>query len=71
MDLKALSCKGLTVLDRAIDHLDTEVIRCMVKKEYREKCGVTIPVLSKYLESESFNNNEIRNIIENAIQEMQ
>lgn len=71
MDLKALSCKGLTVLDRAIDHLDTEVIRCMVKKEYREKCGVTIPVLSKYLEPESFNNNEIRNIIENAIQEMQ
>lgn len=70
MDLKAVSFKGLTALDRAIDHLDTEVIRCMLKKEYREKCGVTIPVLSKYLEPESFINNEIRNIIEDAIQEM-
>lgn len=30
MDLKALFCKGLTVLDRTIDHIDIEIIRCMV-----------------------------------------
>lgn len=71
MDLKALSCKGLTVLDRAIDHLDIEVIRCMVSEKYRDKCGVSIPVLSKYLHPEFPINNEIKTILEKACQEMQ
>lgn len=71
MDLKALSCKGLTVLDRAIDHLDIEVIRCMVKEEYREKCGVSIPILSKYLQPESPISIEIRSILVKACEEMQ
>lgn len=70
MNLTLLSCKGLTVLDRAIDHLDTDVIRCMVKEEYRDKFGITKSTLSQYIESETFNNTEIRNILEMAILEM-
>lgn len=71
MNLGAISSKGLTVLDRAIDHHDIEVVRCVVKKEYREKCGVKCNRLGKYLQPESHINIEIRKILEKASQEMQ
>lgn len=67
MDFKVVFFKGLIVLDRVIDYFDIEVIWCMFKKEYREKCGVIIFVFFKYLELELFINNEIRNIIEDVI----
>lgn len=47
MNLKATCCRGLTLLEWAIDHLNINLIQAVVSVKFREKCGVDTKSLKK------------------------
>lgn len=70
MDLTTISFKGYTMLIRAIDHSNIELIQCMVSNQsLRKKCGITANSLSSGIEKT--NNSHIKEILNNALAEME
>lgn len=68
MDLTALSKSGLSVLDRAMDQLNADLIQAMVSKQFRERCGININVLHKQLKNA--NNEAIKGVLQRAIRDI-
>lgn len=70
MDLTTISFKGYTMLIRAIDHSNIELIQCMVSNQsLRKKCGITANSLSSGIKKT--NNSHIKEILNNALAEME
>lgn len=62
MDLATLSSDGFTVLQKAIDHSNTEFIGCLISNEYfRIKCGITDESLIKGIEQTD--NDDVKNVL--------
>lgn len=62
MDLATLSSDGFTVLQKAIDHSNTEFIGCLISNEYfRTKCGITDESLIKGIEQTD--NDDVKNVL--------
>lgn len=68
MKLSAKSSKGLSVLDFAIDHLNGELVTCMVKTKYREKLGLNPTILARC--KENTKDDEIKRILQTAIDDV-
>lgn len=64
MDLTVFSLRGLSVLDRAMDQLNTELVKAMVSKQFRGKCGINIHVLKKLKNTK---NQAFKDVFEMAI----
>lgn len=70
MDLTTMSCQGYTMLIRAIDHSNIELIKCMVgNQKLRKKCDIHANSLSSGIEQT--NNTEIKQILYEALHEME
>lgn len=69
MDLTVLSKRGLSVLDRAIDQLNVELIQAMVSQQYRKKCGINIDVL--LIKQNNTDNDAINEALQMAIIDLQ
>lgn len=65
MDLTALSYRGLSVLDRAIDQLNADLIQAMVSEKFRERCGINLDVLYKHLKNTK--SKAIKEVLQRAI----
>lgn len=65
MDLTALSYRGLSVLDRAIDQLNADLIQAMVSEKFRERCGINVDVLYKHLKNTK--SKAIKEVLQRAI----
>lgn len=68
MDLSVFSYRGLSVLDRAVDHLNADLIRAMVGKQFRERCGINIDVLNKKLKNTD--SDTIKGVLQEAIRDI-
>lgn len=68
MDLSVFSYRGLSVLDRAVDHLNADLIRAMVGKQFRERCGINIDVLNKKLKNTDYK--KIKGVLGEAIRDI-
>lgn len=70
MDLTTLSSDGYTVLQRAIDYSNIELIQCLVSDNYfRDKCDINLTSLK--IGTEQTKNSCVRNILEKAIGEIE
>lgn len=68
MKLSAKSSKGLSVLDFAIDHLNKELVQCMVKTKYREKLRLNSTILARC--KENTKDDIIKQILQTAIDDI-
>lgn len=64
MDLLAKNHRGLTVLEFAVDHLNGELIECIVSAKYRGKLNISAEILSNCIKSTK--DERIQNILKAA-----
>lgn len=68
MDQTVLSKRGLSVLDRAIDQLNVDLVQAMVSQQYRRKCGIDINAL--LIKQNNTDDEAIKDVLRMAIRDM-
>lgn len=68
MDFSAKRNRGLTVLEFAIDHLNKELIECIVSATYRKEFKINTAILDKCINDTK--DNKIKGVLEEARNEM-
>lgn len=68
MDFSAKNNRGLTVLEFAIDHLNKELIECIVSARYRKEFKINTAILDKCINDTK--DNEIKRVLEDTRDEM-
>lgn len=68
MDLLTKNKRGLTVLGFAIDHLNTELIKCIVSEICKGKLNIPVEILSQF--KTATKNKSIQDILQKGVDKL-